>query len=83
MVLILPALRNFEIIARHKSSVVVWASFCRSGRWRAAHLRRAERKKTKTAYTERIWSLDGTPAREGSLQNRFFDSLIGRLIFYG
>jgi len=36
----------------------------------------AERKKTKTAYNERIWSLGGTLNGEGSPKNRFFDSLV-------
>ena len=40
MVLTLPARSSFRIIARHKRLVLASASFCRSGRWRAAHLRR-------------------------------------------
>ncbi len=33
LVLTMPARRSFSIRARHKSWVVVFASFCRSGRW--------------------------------------------------
>ena len=36
----LPALRNFEIIARHKGLQVVLAAYYRSGRGRAAQHRR-------------------------------------------
>jgi len=35
---------------------------------------------TLAAYNARIWSLDGTLDGEGSPQNRFFDSLVGRLV---
>ena len=40
LVLTLPALRNFCILARHKVWVVVSAAYCRSGRGRAAQHRR-------------------------------------------
>jgi len=40
LVLTLPALRNFDIRARHKGWVVVSAVFSRSGRGRAAQHRR-------------------------------------------
>ena len=40
MVLTLPARCSFEICARHKRLVVASASYCRSGRRWAAHLRR-------------------------------------------
>ena len=33
LVLTKPARRSFSICARHKSWVVVFASFCRLGRW--------------------------------------------------
>ena len=38
-----------------------------------------ERKKPKTAYNARNWSLGQIPDGEGSHQNRFFDSLVRRL----
>ena len=40
MVLTLPALANFGIIARHKSLVAIQALSCRTGRGWAAHFRR-------------------------------------------
>ena len=56
--------------SQHRQDPQVWV----------AELSPDRAKKPKTACHTRSWSLGWTPDKGGSPQNRFFDSLVGRLV---